>query len=57
MLGASDPANGAEVSMTNRIGYKGTSTNDIRRRARWAAHMHGINPTKIVNSDLTIRGD
>lgn len=42
MLGVPDSNQAEASSLKGRIGYKGTSTKDLKRRARWAAHMHSI---------------
>lgn len=41
MLGTHDDTLSSSFS-TGNVGYKGITTKDIQRRARWVAHMHGV---------------
>jgi hypothetical protein len=41
MLGTHGDPSSSSSSSKGKVGYKGVTTKDIQRRARWIAHMHG----------------
>lgn len=46
MLGTSEEGSNSQ----SKVGYKGVTTKDIKRRTRWNAHVHGVAEIKALQS-------